>query len=81
MRSVVAPCRIVKAQLGGSGRDSLGSYNAKGSQDLQDLLDEMPLKDGDAWIAALMRKNELLGISNLSYTASTIHKSFSRKES
>lgn len=53
--------RIVQAQLGGSGRDSLGSYNAKGSQDIQTLLEEMPLKDGDAWIAALMRRNELLG--------------------
>ena len=42
----------------------MGSYNAKGSQDLQDLLEEMPLKDGDAWIAALMRKNELLGRLN-----------------
>lgn len=51
----------MQAQLGGSGREALGSYNAKGSTDLQTLLEEMPLKDGDAWIAALMRKNELLG--------------------
>ena len=25
------------------------------------MLDEMPLKDCDAWIAALLKKNELLG--------------------
>jgi hypothetical protein len=39
----------------------MGSYDAKASQDLQALLEEMPMKDCDAWIAALLRKNELLG--------------------
>lgn len=63
----------MQAQLGGSGRSNLGSYNAKGSEDLQSLLEEMPLKDGDAWIAALMRKNELLGTANLPVNASTCH--------
>lgn len=53
--------RIVLAQLEGSGRSSLGSYDAQASKDLHDLLDEMPLKDGDAWILALLEKNNMLG--------------------
>ena len=53
--------RIVLAQLEGSGRGGLGSYNAKAHEDLLSLLDEVPVKDGDAWIETLMHRNEMLG--------------------
>ncbi len=56
----------MQAQLGGSGRSDIGSYNAKASQDLQTLLEEMPMKDCDVWIAALLKRNELLGTLSLS---------------
>jgi hypothetical protein len=62
--------RIVQAQLGGSGRDNLGSYNVKASEDLQALLEDMPMKDCDAWIAALLKKNELLGVRIMEVRAS-----------
>ena len=54
-------CRIVLAQLEGSGRGGLGSYNAKAHEDLLSLLDEVPVKDGNAWIETLMHRNEMLG--------------------
>ena len=65
--------RIVQAQLEGSGRGSLGSYDTKASQDIDDLLHSMPLKDGDAWISALMQKNEMLGGCHYLKLTSKVH--------
>lgn len=49
------------AQLEGSGRGALGSYNAEYYQVLADQLEAMPMKNGDEWLASLMLKNQLLG--------------------
>lgn len=55
-------CRIILAQLQGSGRGGLGSYNASDYEQLNSLLQTEPLgSDGDAWIEKLMAKNSLLG--------------------
>lgn len=56
-----AASRVVLAQLEGSGRGALGSYNAKASQALTEHLTDVPLKDADAWLESLMRKDEMLG--------------------
>ncbi|GAB4822767.1 hypothetical protein N2152v2_009813 [Parachlorella kessleri] len=55
-------CKIILAQLEGSGRGSLASYNAQGYQDLMDFLQKNPIKDGDEWLAKLMTHNQLLGV-------------------
>ena len=44
-----------------SGRGALGSYNAEAYDALQTFMLEEPLKDGDEWVAKLMRKNKMLG--------------------
>ena len=49
------------AQLEGSGRGGLGSYNADAYQDLSTFLQEQPMRDGDAWLELLLKKNEMLG--------------------
>lgn len=49
------------AQLEGSGRGALGSYNAEYYQMLADHLQEVPMKNGDEWLESLMLKNQLLG--------------------
>ena len=54
-------CRIVLAQLEGSGRGALGSYNAQAYTDLSSFVQENPLKDGDEWLGLLMKRNEMLG--------------------
>lgn len=54
-------CRIVLAQLEGSGRGSLGSYNADSYEALTTMLHEEPMKDGDAWVEKLLQRNEMLG--------------------
>lgn len=48
------------AQLEGSGRGALGSYNAEAYQALADAL-QQGVKDGDQWVAALMRRNNSVG--------------------
>jgi hypothetical protein len=55
-------CRIVLAQLEGSGRGSLGSYNADSYEGLTTMLHEEPMKDGDAWVEKLLQRNEMLGM-------------------
>ena len=55
------PRRIILAQLEGSGRGALGSYNSEAYVQLSDFLESEPLKDGDAWVARLMRCNSMLG--------------------
>mmetsp|Transcript_20598 Transcript_20598/g.51885 ORF Transcript_20598/g.51885 Transcript_20598/m.51885 type:complete len:174 (-) Transcript_20598:1046-1567(-) len=54
--------RVVMAQLEGSGRGALGSYNAEYYQMLADHLQEVPMKNGDEWLESLMLKNQLLGV-------------------
>jgi hypothetical protein len=53
--------RIVLAQMEGSGRGSLGSYNAHGYDTLSSFLAEQPMRDGDAWLELLLKKDEMLG--------------------
>lgn len=49
------------AQLEGSGRGNLASYNAQGYSDLSGFMEENPLRDGDEWLGLLMKRNEMLG--------------------
>ena len=56
-----AACRIVLAQLTGSGRGGLGSYNSQQHTDLMAYLEEEALRDGDAWLKGLLKRNEMLG--------------------
>lgn len=50
------------AQLEGSGRGALGSYNSSAYEELTSFLAEEPLRDGDAWVAKLMRRNGMLAL-------------------
>ncbi len=56
-------CRIVLAQLEGSGRGSLASYNAEAYDALTTMLQDEPMRDGDAWLEKLLTRNEMLGAS------------------
>lgn len=49
------------AQLEGSGRGSLGAYDASGYEDLAFMLHNEPMKDGDVWLLKLMQKNYNVG--------------------
>ena len=51
------------AQLEGSGRGNLASYNAQGFTDLSTFMEQNPLRDGDEWLGMLMKRNEMLGAS------------------
>ena len=53
--------RIVLAQLEGSGRGSLASYNTAAYSDLTKFMEANPLRDSEAWLSELLRKNEMLG--------------------
>ncbi|PNH07055.1 hypothetical protein TSOC_006508 [Tetrabaena socialis] len=48
--------------LEGSGRGALGAYDAAAATDLHQFLQSVPMKEGDAWLAELMRKNTSLGL-------------------
>ncbi|KAG2490788.1 hypothetical protein HYH03_010710 [Edaphochlamys debaryana] len=54
--------RVVLAQLEGSGRGALGAYDSASATDLHHFLQNVPMKDGDDWLAQLMRKNSTLGL-------------------
>ncbi|KXZ54766.1 hypothetical protein GPECTOR_4g836 [Gonium pectorale] len=54
--------RIVLAQLEGSGRGALGAYDSQAAADLHHFLQDVPLKDGDEWLAQLMKRNTSLGL-------------------
>lgn len=57
------------SQISGSGRGELGSYNSEQYRDLTRLLEEQPMKDGDAWLSLMMRRNKMLGmVDNLHRT-------------
>ena len=66
--SACSLCRIVLAQLEGSGRGSLASYNAESYDALTTMLHEEPMKDGDAWLEKLLQKNEMLGECPVSFS-------------
>jgi len=51
------------AQLEGSGRGSLASYNAAAYKDLSSFLEANPVRDSEAWLSELLRKNEMLGMA------------------
>jgi hypothetical protein len=53
--------RVVLAQLEGSGRGNLASYNKEHSDLLLRLLQEVPFKDGDDWLQVLLQENSMLG--------------------
>jgi hypothetical protein len=53
--------RIVLAQLEGSGRGALGAYNATQHAVLSAQLSDVSLRDADAWLADLMRKDKGTG--------------------
>ena len=61
----LAACRIVLAQLTGSGRGGLGSYNSQQHTDLTAYLEEEALRDGDPWLKGLLKRNEMLGALQL----------------
>ena len=54
-------CAATHPQLEGSGRGALGSYNEGAYQELSSFLAEQPIKNGDEWVAQLMRRNSMLG--------------------
>lgn len=54
-------CRIVLAQLEGSGRGALASYNQEQYKALFSHLQEASLSDPHAWLEQLMRKDKALG--------------------
>ena len=49
------------AQMSGSGRGNLGAYNSEGYARLRRLLEEVPFRDGDAWLETLMQEDPALG--------------------
>jgi RbcX protein len=53
--------RVVIAQLEGMGRGNLAAYNANDIKQLYNFLEENEIRNGDEWLAKLMRKNKMLG--------------------
>ena len=53
-------CRVVQAQLEPTAAPN-AAYNAQHYTDLMKHLQDVPMKDGNEWLAALMRKNQMLG--------------------
>lgn len=53
--------RIVLAQLEGSGRGALAAYNQSGYSVLSRQLQEVSLRDPDAWMDDLVRKDKGIG--------------------
>jgi hypothetical protein len=51
----------VLAQLEGSGRGALGAYNQGGYAALSALLAELPMREGDAWLRELLRRDRAMG--------------------
>ena len=57
-------------QLQGSGRGNLAAYNPESWTDLTQYMEEHPIRDGDKWLAGLVKKNQMLGGSGIPYTVS-----------
>ena len=55
-------CRVVLSQLSGRGRGDIGAYNTEHYSLLMTMLEEKPMKDGDEWLSAMMRKDKMLGV-------------------
>ena len=51
------------AQLEGSGRGSLASYNTKGFAALQDCIGDLSKMDCNAWLRQLAQKDKLIGMA------------------
>lgn len=54
--------RVVLAQLEGSGRGTLGAYNAEAYETLHSFLTDVPIKNGDTWLSQLTARNSMLGL-------------------
>ncbi|KAK9832270.1 hypothetical protein WJX74_005007 [Apatococcus lobatus] len=54
--------RVVQAQLEPTAAAGYASYNAAHYTDLMHHLHEYPIKDGNEWLARLMRKNQMLAV-------------------
>ncbi|GMH45636.1 hypothetical protein BSKO_13593 [Bryopsis sp. KO-2023] len=54
--------RGIMAQLEGSGRGALASYDAKGYSDLENAIPDLNSMDCDKWIAKLMKKNKMMAL-------------------
>lgn len=54
--------KVILDQLEGSGRGSLASYNTESYEELHQFLVDVPMKDGDAWLTALMQQNSMLAV-------------------
>lgn len=51
--------KSILAQLEGSGRGSLGSFNAPQYEAISKCLLEHPMKDGDEWLKQLAKQDKL----------------------
>jgi hypothetical protein len=70
-------CRVILSQLAPSGRGDLGSYNSQAYDDLMSMLENEPLnKDPDAWIAKMLRKNEMLAMRIMEVRAAYVAEDF-----
>lgn len=49
------------AQLEGSGRGGLASYNSEGYKDLENTIGRLGEMNARDWIATLMEKNKMIG--------------------
>lgn len=73
--------KVILAQLEGSGRGNLASYNAKAYNDLIELLESTPMTGGgDEWLAKLLEKNEMLGMRVMEVRASYCQEDFEWEE-
>lgn len=55
-------CKVVLSQLSGRGRGDIGAYNTEHYALLMTMLEEKPMKDGDEWLSAMMRKDKMLAM-------------------
>lgn len=64
LRALLTFCaaRAILAQLEGSGRGDLSAFNHDQFLSIRDLLVEMPMRDGDEWLAELSRRNKLAAV-------------------
>lgn len=68
--------KIVLAQLEGSGRGALASYNPRSYEDLVGFIADHPMTDGDAWLKLLLTKNEMLAVRIMEVRATYAEEDF-----
>ena len=68
--------RIVLSQLEGIGRGDLGAYNAAGATVLRKHLESGGMRDSTAWLAEVMREDELLAARILEVRAAYAQEEF-----